>query len=489
MQNFIISHSGIRGRVGETLTWKEAYKAFYLFYHLYLKDKTPLLILGKDPKSSGEELLEGIMGYAKKTGIKIKFLGITSLPVVEWAVKHFRAGGGVIVTASHNPIPWNGLKFISSWDDGASLLPPDLMKSFREEWEKLKGGINPEKYPLSREEKNYLEVYFQEMWEIVGNTIDKVSGKKGLGKDILSSLNKLPFTVILDATCEEGAKIAGGFLKFIGIKNIKVINRVPIEKSQRRLEPSPENLSNLKEEIEKERKAIGFATDPDQDRLVTLPLKSEELTPLLAGKFLMELQKENEKKMLSKIVINLSTSSAWEEIGGKFGVEIVRAPVGEINVVEKMRELKTFFGAEGHGGVILLPATPGRNSHIGMALILGYLIWSGKDLGKLEEEIPSYVMWKGKLESPSTYPERWLKNAVNKLLAEKKENVKSLDHQDGFKIIFKDLSWVHLRPSNTEPIVRIFVEKRTENEKEVKEFYKEILRIISSFSPKKGVVQ
>ena len=472
-QQPIISISGIRGRVGESLTWETAYYVTRLFYHLYLKKEFPLVVLGKDSRKSGEELIKGIMGAINKENLQCIYLGITTLPIMEWAVKHYQAGGGIMVTASHNPPEWNGIKFLSSWKSGGGLLPPHLMSEIKENWREI--NEKAEKNEVPPPVSGYLDKYHQEIWEEVKKVLDKLSGKKGLGESIFTAIPGRNYRVVVDGCSIEGGKILENFLKFSGIKEVILFNNHPVEKSERPLEPSPENLSQLKECIKRDRADLGFATDPDQDRLVAMPLISEEHTPLLTGKFLMELEKGNTAQPLRRIVINLSTSYAWEEISQEYGVTIDRVPVGEINVIRRMKEVNTFFGAEGNGGVILLPATEGRNSTVGMAMLLSYLLWSGKKLEKLGEELPPYYMIKEKLRmEKNRKANEILNNIKEKIISCKARDILKIDERDGLKIYFKDLSWIHLRPSNTEPIMRIFVEKRNAEPPEVKEIAEEI---------------
>ncbi|MCD6218788.1 hypothetical protein J7K43_00195, partial [Candidatus Calescamantes bacterium] len=391
----------------------------------------------------------------------------STLPVIECAVRHFEAGGGIILTASHNPIEWNGIKFISSFEEDATLLSARFMFRIRKNWDKVR--LEEKKEEEIPETVDYLPEYNHEVKEKIKEMIERLSGEKGLGERLEEKIRRKNFRIGLDATSLEGARIPLSFLSELGIKEVKVINTGPIESCLRRLEPAPEFLDDLRKTIQKDSLDIGFATDPDQDRIVALPLLTEEHTPLLTGKFLMELQSNNLRKPLKKIVVNLSTTSAWEEIAGKHGVEIVRVPVGEINIVEGMKKTKTFLGIEGNGGVIVSSINYGRNSTVAMALLLFYLAWRNKNLTELEKELPRYCMVKDKIELPGREIHSFLEERIKRIWKDKREQVKYMDTRDGYKILFKDFSWVHLRPSNTEPIVRIFAEKREASREEVKE--------------------
>jgi len=474
----IISISGIRGKIGESLSWKEAYQSAYLFHRYYLKDKPSRVVVCRDPKKSGEELVKGVLSFLKEQNYQIIYLGISTLPIIEWAVRHFRAGGGIIVTASHNPVKWNGIKFISSFQEGATILPANLMLRIKEAW----GGaeLEPKKEDKLPRALDCLAEYNREVREKVKGIIEEISGEKNLGEKLEEEIRRRYLRVGLDATCWEGAQIPMSFLSAFGISEVKVVNNGSIENCPRSLEPAPKFLNELRDTIQRDALNIGFATDPDQDRLVAIPLSSEEHTPLLCGKFLLELGRNNPRNPLKKIVVNLSTTSAWEEIAEKYGVEIVRVPVGEINVVEGMKKAKTFLGMEGNGGVILSSVNYGRNSTVGMALLLFYLAWSGRSILELEKELPPYYMIKDKIEIGRGKAAQIFSKGVKRILQERGKDVESLDTQDGYKILFKDSSWVHLRPSNTEPIVRIFGEKRGSREKEVRDFVNGIKAIFLS---------
>ncbi len=478
----IISISGIRGKLNETISWKEAYQAAYLFHRYYLKDKPPRLVICRDPKKSGKELVKGVLSFLKEKNYQVIYLGISTLPVIEWAVKHFQASGGIIITASHNPLEWNGIKFISSFREDATILPAVFMLRIKEAWGKTL--LEPKKEEKLPEALDCLAEYNQAVKERVKEIVEEISGQKGLGEELEEKIRKNNFRVGLDATCGEGAQVPLSFLSSLGIREVKVINDAAIENCPRSLEPAPRFLKGLKDTIQKEGLDIGFATDPDQDRLVALPLSTEEHTPLLCGKFLMQLGKSNPRNPLRKIVVNLSTTSAWEEIAGKYGVEIVRVPVGEVNVVEGMKRGKTFLGIEGNGGVIASPVNYGRNSTVAMAFLLFYLAWSGKSIAELEKELPSYYMIKDKIEIAGENVGQIFMEGVKRILQEKEREVKALDTQDGYKIHFKDFSWVHLRLSNTEPIVRVFAEKRGVAKKEVEAFLEGIKTLFLSGSGK-----
>lgn len=469
MERLICSVSGIRGKVGKALTFSEAYRITRIYYDVYLKRIPPVrqrkmnIVLSRDDKASGEGLVPGVLLAAKEISaaggreINVIYLGLASTPATEWAVKHYGTAGGINITASHNPVEWNGIKLFGN--DGI-LLREKQMREIGRRLEMKSGPRAPAKNvpPHSPPAKKYLEQFCVHVRAGVSRALDRVTGAKGGGRRILDKIRKSNFRIVIDACSGKSAETPVRFLLKLGIKkkNITVINNGTIENSGRSLEPAPQNLENLRKAIAGKKADIGFAFDPDQDRLVIMPLKTEELTPLLCGKFLMELQAGNPSKPMKQIPVNLSSTSAWEETAERHGIDIIRTKIGEINVIEAMFDHGSMFGAEGNGGVILSDVNYGRNSATGMALILSYLAWSGKTLAELEKEIPGYVLIKEKIPVLAT-PEN-MKSTVRRLGLRGSK----LDTRDGCKVIFKDRSWVQLRPSNTEPITRIFAEAKIE---------------------------
>ena len=465
MNNLIISLSGIRGIVGETLTDKEAYIAAGLFCRIYLKTQTKpfKIIIGRDIKPTGDKLLKGAASALYDNGVQdVVNLGITTLPIMQWAVGHFKASGGILITASHNPVQWNGIKFISSIKDGATILPASFMRQIKEQWKESETKLS--ELPS---EKSLTAEYNKNVIDDIKKIIDLCSGNAGKGDEILSKIKEKQFRIALDACSEEGAQIPKSFLLALGIEdnNIYTINEGSVSECKRRLEPSPDYLSELKETTEKNNLDIGFAFDPDQDRLAVVPLYSEELVPILCGKFLLKLQKDAKTKYINKIAINLSTSSLWEHVAKEHGVEIIRTRVGEFNVVEAMNQYNLPFGAEGNGGIILKSITAGRNSTVAVALILAYMAWSNGSIKKLEEELPRYSMIKDKIAVSISQEkiQEFLKNKITAFTSANKDKIKNIDIQDGYRIVFKDNSWAHIRPSNTEPIIRLISESSQES--------------------------
>jgi len=490
MERLICSVSGIRGKVGKTLTFSEVCRITRIFYDVYLK-KIPDaaaarkrkmdIVLSRDDKASGEGLVPGVVLAAKEISvaegrkINVIYLGLASTPATEWAVKHYRTAGGINITASHNPVGWNGIKLFGN--DGI-LLREKEMREIGRRLASSSGPRAPAKNvpPHSPPAKKYLEQFCVHVRAGVSRALDRVTGAKGAGSRILEKIRKRNFRIVVDACSGKSAEIPVWFLLELGVKRsrITVINKGKIERSRRSLEPAPQNLENLRKAVIEKKADIGFAFDPDQDRLVIMPLKTEELTPLLCGRFLMELQAGNPSKPLKQIPVNLSSTSAWEETAERYGINIIRTKIGEVNVIEAMLEHGSMFGAEGNGGVILSDVNYGRNSATGMALILSYLAWSGKTLAELEKEIPEYMLIKDKIPALAT------KESMGSAIRMLDLKGAKIDTRDGCKVIFGDRSWVQLRPSNTEPITRIFAEaKIEENEETTRKKLTAMLKVIA----------
>ncbi|MEW6041001.1 MAG: hypothetical protein AB1633_05725 [Elusimicrobiota bacterium] len=474
MTDLICSISGIRGIVGRTLTPDISYRIAEVFYRNYLSGKISKgnelkIVIGRDPKKSGIPLIKGLHTALKdimahnRVKLSVYYLGVTSTPAVEWAVSNFRADAGIMVTASHNPIQWNGIKFISDGRKNIpSLLYPSDMKKICDRIKNADLSAHQHRKKVTTtglpKQKDYIDNYCRDIVAKVMEIIDRCYGKSGLGRKIFSPMNQKKFRVVIDAGSGQGAIIPKIFLNYIGITDVIVINCSKIEDCKRPLEPLEKNLIELKRTIRKSKADVGFAIDPDGDRLVTMPASSEEDTPLLAAKFLLELQKLSGRKFIKKVVINTSTSRAWEDLGEVYGIKIIRSAVGEINVVSEMRKRSLVFGAEGNGGVILGSVNYGRNSAVGIALIMAYLSWSSKTIKKLDSELPEFYMLKKKVMLGRQSAAGISGKILDSL--KRKSNFLKVEKKDGYKFFFKDDSWLQVRPSNTEPIMRIFAEVR-----------------------------
>lgn len=476
--------SGIRGLIDGPMTPFETYKTVRAYFDVYLKRhilKTPearhRIVIGRDPKISGLTLIPGALAALKdinkEFGLKLApyFMGLSTSPQLEWAVLNLPAAGGINFTASHNPIEWNGIKLIARAEEHATLLDGTQMARIIKQLavldKKFTGEIHEgiiariAKTKIPKTHTAIITRFNRDVVKQVKKVIDDCAGKKGLGTTLFKKIISSEMRVAVDGCSGDGGAVVVDFLRHIGIapQHIILINTGPIEKSIRRLEPAPPYLTELRKTVQNEGAIIGFAVDPDQDRLVAMPLSSEEHSPLLAARFLFELQHKAHRLSIKKACVNLSTTGAWEEVAETFGAEIVRTEIGELNVARGMIRTNSILGAEGNGGVLLAPVNYCRNSTVAISLMLCYLAYRETTLAQLEDELPRYVLVKDKMETP--HP----KKALDAVAAAYKNDpqVASIDARDGYKIVFNDRSWLQVRASNTEPIVRVFAETRVDH--------------------------
>ncbi len=399
------------------------------------------VVIGRDTRVSGTRIKDTIIETLRRIGIKVVDLGICPTPTVQFQVAFQQAQGGIVVTASHNPLPWNGLKFLNA---AGIFLNGDQMRTLQKKRKKFVRQSLPE-----ATEKAALIDYVQGIEDHIRSTLflpyinqDRIKARR--------------IKVVIDAVNGAGYQALPQLLKALGCQVVQ-LNCQADKPFPRSPEPLPENLSELTQKVTETEADIGLTVDPDADRLAIVsdqgkPI-SEEYTLVLASKLVLSKAVTDEKR----IVTNLSTTMAIDDLAQQYNAQVIRTPIGEINVAEKMQQVNALIGGEGNGGVILPDSHLGRDSLVGTALILQLLAEMSKPLSKIMENIPRYHMIKQKAPLDNI-----------KLDAER-DNLKqlakpeSIDIQDGIKFIYKD-RWVHMRPSNTEPIIRIYAEARTEQQ-------------------------
>jgi len=433
----MVSVSGIRGEVGSTLT-PEVIQKYSIAFGTYLKGGK--VILGRDSRVSGPFVSQIVKGCLIATGCQVIDIGIVPTPTVQMAIEHHKAAGGIAITASHNPIQWNGLKFM---DHNGRFLSPDTADRVYamgeqgdfelKEWSDL-GSEVADTQANTRHVDEILKLPYIDQ--------EKIKSKK--------------FKVILDCVNGAGGLIVPELLEKLGCETI-VINGEPSGRFAHTPEPVPENLSELCKTVIKEKADIGFAVDPDVDRCAIVdntgnPI-GEEYTLALAVKLVLS-------KKMGRVAVNMSTSRASEDITKYYNGMFVRSKVGEINVAEKMLEIEAIIGGEGNGGVILPELHLGRDAPLAVAMTLQYLAEFNGAIRDLFLSLPQYKMVKTKVSIEALDPDKVLST-----MAEKYKNER-VDLLDGVKIDFAN-SWVHLRKSNTEPIVRVISE--APDEKQAKE--------------------
>ncbi|MCW8817838.1 MAG: phosphoglucosamine mutase, partial [Ignavibacteriaceae bacterium] len=359
-------------------------------------------------------------------------------PTVQFNVKKLNASGGIAISASHNPNEWNALKLLNK--TGQFLSPEEFAQM--------------QKY-LEKSELNY------KSWDKIGKRAEYKQGIQNhvdaildLGMIYLDEIRKKKFKVVVDCVNGAGAYVLPEFLKEFGCE----VTEMNCEKTgifPRLPEPLPENLIGTMQKVKETKADLGIVVDPDVDRLVLITDKgesfSEENTIVQVVQFVLSRKKGN-------VVVNLSTTRAVEDVAKKFGCTVFRSPVGEANVVKKMKEVKSVIGGEGSGGVIFPELHYGRDALVGIALTLQHLTDYGKSLYQLKEDLPQYFISKKKIELTSN-PDKVIQKLTEKL------SDQSINTDDGLRVDFEE-HWVHFRKSNTEPIIRIITEAKTKIEAE-----------------------
>ncbi len=429
--DLMISVSGVRGIVGKGLT-PSVISRFALSFGTFIK--TGKVIIGSDTRTTGDMVKHSVISGLLAAGCNVTDIGICPTPTVLYNVKSLKAAGGIAITASHNPGEWNGLKFIGK---SGIFLDSSQAKRFITIYEKSK----------------FRTVLLNKMGKVeMDNEANKrhIDAVLSLSLIDIERLKRRKFRVAVDCVNGAGSEIFPQFLKRLGCSVIKVFcdgNGDFI----RNPEPIPENLSVLGKKVKKNKADVGFATDADGDRLSIVgsdgvPL-GEEYSLALTGRFYLS-------KIKGRVVTNLSTSRMIDEVTQKFGAKLYRTKVGEANVVSKMKATRAVFGGEGNGGVIVPQIQYTRDALSGTALILQYMLESGKTINQLSSEFEKLNIIKNKLKSSK---ELNYGKIVKEFASGKTNRV------DGLRIDWKD-SWVHIRKSGTEPIVRIIAEAKREKD-------------------------
>lgn len=427
----MVSVSGVRGEVGSTLT-PQVISKYTLAFGTYLKGGT--VIVGRDSRVSGPFVSSIVKGCLLSTGCRVIDIGIVPTPTVQMAIEHHKAAGGIAITASHNPIQWNGLKFMDH--NGRFLSPAEAAKVYAmgdnneyqlQEW----SGLGNEEKDTQANQR-----HIEEILKLDYIDLEKIQSRK--------------FKVVLDTVNGAGGLIVPHLLEQFGCE-VTLLNGEANGRFAHTPEPLPENLGELAEAVKKTGADVGFAVDPDVDRCAIVdntgtPI-GEEYTLALAIKLVLS-------QKMGRVAVNMSTSRAGEDIAKYYNCMFVRSKVGEINVAEKMLELEAIIGGEGNGGVILPELHLGRDAPLAVAMTLQALAEFEGNMHELFLSLPQYKMVKQKVSIEGMDPDKVLATMAEKY---KNEQVNLLD---GVKIDFDD-SWVHLRKSNTEPIVRVMSEAPT----------------------------
>jgi len=435
-EELIISISGLRGIVGENLTasvadeYGRAFGKFLKGRYTGKKEKLSVCI-GRDSRHSGEELKSAVAAGLCASGIDVVDLGIVTTPGVGIMLRHLGCSGGVVITASHNPIQYNGIKLLLG--NGIAPSPEYAAKIKQYFLDKSFATVDKSKYGQVTNNDQTDTVHIARILTIV----DKEAIAAG------------KFRVLLDSVNGAGGRVTKKLLGEMGCV-VTAVNDEPTGLFAHRPEPTARNLTGLCELVKKEQAEIGFAQDPDADRLAIVDENGtyigEEYSLALAAKYLL-----SDKG--GSVATNLSTSRMVDDIARQARGRVYRTAVGEANVAAAMLEHNCVIGGEGNGGVIDLRVGPIRDSLVAIGLVLGLMAKTGKTVSQLVEEIGGYYMSKDKFVADKLQA-RQILNSAKKTFADAK-----LDETDGCRFDFDD-GWLHLRVSNTEPVMRIIVEAK-----------------------------
>lgn len=398
------------------------------------------VVVGRDARPSGKMVSDLVCATLNGMGIDVLDLGLSTTPTVEIAVPSENAAGGIIITASHNPVQWNALKLLNEKGEFISAA----------EGEQLLARADAEDF-------HFVEVKQLGKYEQDDTYVDKhIEAILALPSVNAEAIAKAGFKVVVDAVNSSGGIAVPKLLRALGVEVIKELNCEPTGHFAHNPEPLPENLRAISSEMQKGDYDLGIVVDPDVDRLALIcedgePF-GEEYTLVAVADYILSIN----KKQKNTTVSNLSSSLALKDVTVHHGGEYFSAAVGEVNVVEKMKEVKAIIGGEGNGGIIFPELHYGRDALVGIALFLSHLAKFDKPVGFLRKKYPSYFIAKKKIE---------LENGIDVDLILEKVRGKyakyEIDTRDGVKIYF-DKEWVHLRKSNTEPIIRIYAESEFE---------------------------
>lgn len=439
----IKSISGIRGTVGgypgDNLTPLDIVK-FVSAYASWLKEgtgkKKAKIVMGRDARISGDMYAKLVSATLNGLGHDVVNIGLATTPTTEIAVTAEHADGGIILTASHNPKQWNALKLLNNKGefltaaDGTQVLELAEKENFKYAEVDELGTIT---------EKDYTDYHIQHVLDL-----------KLVDREAIARAN---LKIVVDAVNSVGGIVIPRLLKALGVKDIVELNCEPTGKFHHNPEPIPENLTEISAKMKECKADLGIVVDPDVDRLALIcengEMFGEEYTLVAVADYVL-------KHTPGNTVSNLSSSRALKDVTEAYGQQYNAAAVGEVNVVAKMKETHTVIGGEGNGGVIYPESHYGRDALVGVGLFLSHYVAEGKKMAELKKDYPQYFISKNKITlSPEINVDKILEGLKIKYANEKVTDI------DGVKIDF-ERGWVHLRKSNTEPIIRIYSEARDE---------------------------
>ncbi|MBL7762299.1 MAG: phosphoglucosamine mutase [Chitinophagaceae bacterium] len=442
----IKSISGIRGTIGgkpgETLSPLDIVK-FTAAYGKIIQAgsssaKPVKIVIGRDGRISGEMVRNLVVNTLVALGIDVVDLGLSTTPTVEVAVTMENADGGIILTASHNPKEWNALKLLNK--DGEFISAEAGAKVLEEAAKEDFSFAAVDKLGTVRIDDSYLAKHIEAVVNYPLVNAPAIAARK--------------FKVVVDAINSTGATFVPALLRVLGVEDIIVLNKEVNGKFAHNPEPLPEHLSVLSNEVIKNKADLGIAVDPDVDRLCFVcedgTMFGEEYTLVAVADYILSKRKGN-------TVSNMSSTKALKELTIKHGGQYFPSSVGEVNVVTKMKAVNAVIGGEGNGGIIVPDFHYGRDALIGIGLFLSHLAVYGKSIKSLRGLYPDYFISKNKIELDKGFDIRSIFENIQKRYKNNPVNT-----EDGLKIEF-DNDWVHLRTSNTEPIIRVYAESDFES--------------------------
>ncbi len=458
--SLIKSISGIRGTIGgkpgDNLTPVDIVK-FTAAYGTIIADgksKTKIVI-GRDGRISGPMVQSLVVNTLVALGIDVVDLGASTTPTVEVAVTMEKADGGIILTASHNPKEWNALKLLNNEGEfiSAEIGAKVLELAAKEEF----SFASVDKLGTVTTDETYLQKH-----------IDAILSYPLVD---INAIKKRKYKVVVDAINSTGAVFVPALLNALGVDNVIVLNAEVTGKFAHNPEPLPEHLAELCSEVVKQKADLGIAVDPDVDRLCFVnedgTLFGEEYTLVAVADYILG-------KKPGNTVSNMSNTRSLKEVTLKHGGQYFPSAVGEVNVVKKMKDVNAVIGGEGNGGIIVPDFHYGRDALIGIGLFLSHLAATGKSISALRGTYPDYIISKNKIELEKGIDVKAIFEKIKK-----KYEKNPINTEDGLKIEF-DSDWVHLRTSNTEPIIRIYAE--SDFETKANNIAMQIMRDIKEFS-------
>ncbi len=440
----IKSISGIRGTIGgmagENLTPLDAVKFASAYGSFILggrQNTSPAkVILGRDARPSGPMLQDLVQNTLLGMGIDVIDLGLTTTPTIEMAVVKEKADGGIILTASHNPVEWNALKLLNARGEFLNAADGKEILRLSESTETIYAEVD-KLGSLTRLE------------DALQHHVDAILDLNYINKEAIAKAN---LSVAVDGVNSSGGVAIPYLLEQLGVKTIHKLYCEPTGQFPHNPEPLEKHLADIMSLVREKKCDLGIVVDPDVDRLAFIDdqgkMFGEEYTLVAAADYLLQHHS-------GPLVSNLSSSRALRDLAHDRGQAYYASAVGEVNVVEKMKEVSAVLGGEGNGGVILPELHYGRDALVGVAMVLSHLATSGKGLSELKASYPEYHMAKNKIQLQPGMD-------VDALIADVREKYQheDLNDIDGLKIDFAD-AWVHLRKSNTEPIIRVYTEARS----------------------------